>query len=58
MADAWSKVPYPGMLKASRRDWGAFDQCIEVEHWENDTTIIGKQCTYGFALPLSTEVSC
>ncbi|XP_066247029.1 nose resistant to fluoxetine protein 6-like isoform X2 [Euwallacea similis] len=54
MADAWSKYPYAGMLTATKRDWGAFDQCINIDHVpEEGPRILGKQCTYGLVIPAS-----
>ncbi|XP_066149919.1 nose resistant to fluoxetine protein 6-like [Euwallacea fornicatus] len=54
MADAWSKYPYAGMLTATKRDWGAFDQCINIDHVPKEgPRILGKHCTYGLAIPAS-----
>ncbi|KAL1505145.1 hypothetical protein ABEB36_004768 [Hypothenemus hampei] len=53
MADAWSKIPYAGMLTASRFDLGAFDQCLSLKLDPDDDgpRVLGKQCTYGLAIP-------
>lgn len=53
VADAWSKYPYAGMLTASRGDYGAFDQCLSINHEPVEgPRILGKQCTFGLAIPV------
>ncbi|XP_050303655.1 nose resistant to fluoxetine protein 6-like [Anthonomus grandis grandis] len=52
MTDAWSKFPYSGLLKASRSDFGDYDQCFAIKRHTTDAgKILGKQCTYGFIIP-------
>ncbi|XP_050303954.1 nose resistant to fluoxetine protein 6-like [Anthonomus grandis grandis] len=56
MADAWSKIPYSGMRTATKQDFGAFDQCIKIDYQNENMRILGKHCTFGWAIPMEDSV--
>lgn len=51
--DATSKFPWTGVLTASIKDWGAYDECVDVNHEYSKGTISGKYCVSGIILPTS-----
>ncbi|XP_031347703.1 nose resistant to fluoxetine protein 6-like [Photinus pyralis] len=51
MYDATGKLP-PGVLKGNFFQFGAFDQCIEIEDVGNDTkSLTGKYCLGSLSIP-------
>ncbi|ERL94392.1 nose resistant to fluoxetine protein 6 [Dendroctonus ponderosae] len=54
MADAWSKFPYSGAsYYASKSDAGNYDECIKISTTIDNERILGKYCSWGFAIPIS-----
>ncbi|CAG9762946.1 unnamed protein product [Ceutorhynchus assimilis] len=55
MSDAWSKLPYTGMIRSTKQDWGSFDQCINIDYQPPiGLRVLGKYCLNGIAIP--TEI--
>ncbi|XP_046753116.1 nose resistant to fluoxetine protein 6-like [Diprion similis] len=47
MLDASSKLP-SGLLRGNKRDYGMYDECIEVNEHYNNVSIRGKHCMVSF----------
>lgn len=55
MFDATAKFPYNSLVKASRFDYGDYDECMEIDHKYDKGRILGKYCLQGLLIPDPTN---
>ena len=53
MNDATAKENAPGLYAGNIRQYGAFDECLDVVYANADLNFVGKYCTYGVSIPKS-----
>ncbi|KAJ8953090.1 hypothetical protein NQ318_013432 [Aromia moschata] len=49
--DASAKFPYDGLAYATRWSYGNFDQCLAIDHEDDEGRILGKHCAVGLTIP-------
>lgn len=59
MIDASSKFPYTALVKSTPRDYGDYDECVEIDHKYADGRILGQHCLFGLAIadPLKLPIA-
>lgn len=57
MFDATAKFPYNSLAKATRLDYGDYDECMEIDHKYDKGRILGKYCFAGLLIPDPTDLN-